>query len=59
MYNRYTKLKWLEGFIANIATKLKKAAPRFEEGVKYQKLSYEEVSWGLKSNLLSGCCPEN
>ncbi len=34
MYNRYTKLKCLEGFIANIATKLKKAAPRFELGIK-------------------------
>ena len=34
MYNRYTKLKFLEGFIANIATKLKKAAPRFELGIK-------------------------
>ncbi len=34
MYNRYTKLKCLEGFIANIATNLKKAAPRFELGIK-------------------------
>ena len=34
MYNRYIKLKFLEGFIANIATKLKKAAPRFELGIK-------------------------
>ncbi len=34
MYNKYTKLKCLEGFIANIATKLKKAAPRFELGIK-------------------------
>ena len=34
MYNRYTKLKCLEGFIANIATKFEKAAPRFELGIK-------------------------
>ena len=34
MYNKYTKLKCLEGFIAKIATKLKKAAPRFELGIK-------------------------
>ena len=34
MYNKYTKLKFLEGFVASIATKLKKAAPRFELGIK-------------------------
>ena len=34
MYKIYTKLKFLEGFIANVATKLKKAAPRFELGIK-------------------------
>ena len=34
MYNRYTKLKVLEGFIGNIVSYLKKAAPRFELGIK-------------------------
>ena len=34
MYNRYTKLKVLEGFIGNIVSNLKKAAPRFELGIK-------------------------
>ena len=34
MYNKYTKLKFLEGFIGNLVSKLKKAAPRFELGIK-------------------------
>ena len=34
MYNRYTKLKFLEGFIGNLLPNLKKAAPRFELGIK-------------------------
>ncbi len=34
MYNRYTKLEYLEGFIGNLVSKLKKAAPRFELGIK-------------------------
>ena len=32
--NRYTKLKFLELFVANFELKLKKAAPRFELGIK-------------------------
>ncbi len=34
MYKRYTKLKFLERFIGNLVTNLKKAAPRFELGIK-------------------------
>ena len=34
MYNKYTKLKCLEGFIGNLVSNLKKAAPRFELGIK-------------------------
>ena len=34
MYNKYTELKLLEGFIVNLVSKLKKAAPRFELGIK-------------------------
>ena len=34
MYNRYTKLKCLERFIGKIVLKIKKAAPRFELGIK-------------------------
>ena len=34
MYNKYIKLKFLEGFIGNLVSKLKKAAPRFELGIK-------------------------
>lgn len=34
MYSRHTKLKVLEGFIRNLVSKLKKAAPRFELGIK-------------------------
>ena len=34
MYNRYKKLKVLEGLIGNLVSKLKKAAPRFELGIK-------------------------
>ena len=34
MHNKYTKLKCLEGFIRNFVSKLKKAAPRFELGIK-------------------------
>ena len=34
MYNKYTKFKVLEGFIRNLVSKLKKAAPRFELGIK-------------------------
>ena len=34
MYNKYTKLKCLEGFIGDLVSKLKKAAPRFELGIK-------------------------
>ena len=32
--NRYEKLQFLERFTANIITYLKKAAPRFELGIK-------------------------
>ncbi len=53
MYARYAKLKFLEGFIANIATKLKKAAPRFElvkdqlrlTNNKFFQVSREEISY--------------
>ena len=34
MYKRYTKLKVLEEFIGNLVSDLKKAAPRFELGIK-------------------------
>ena len=34
MYNKYTKPKCLEGFIGNLVSNLKKAAPRFELGIK-------------------------
>ena len=40
MYNKYTKLKCLEGFIGNLVSKLKKAAPRFESGGDLKELSY-------------------
>ena len=33
MYNKYTKLRCLEGLIVRCVTQLKKAAPRFEKGV--------------------------
>ena len=44
MYQRYTKIKCLERFIAKYTTKLKKAAPRFEEGDKFEKLCYNKGS---------------
>ena len=44
MYNRYAKLKVLEGFIGNIVSNLKKAAPRFERGDKLEKLCYNKGS---------------
>ena len=34
MYKKYRKLKVLEGFIGNLVSNLKKAAPRFELGIK-------------------------
>ncbi len=34
MNNKYSKLKVLEGFIGNCVDKIKKAAPRFELGIK-------------------------
>ena len=34
MNNRYSKLKFLERFIANSVERIKKAAPRFELGIK-------------------------
>ena len=34
MYNKYTKLKFLEVFIGNLVSNLTKAAPRFELGIK-------------------------
>ena len=33
-YNRYSKLQFLERFIAKYVAKIKKAAPRFELGIK-------------------------
>ena len=40
MYKKYTKLKFLEAFIANITKKFKKAAPRFESGGDLKELGY-------------------
>ena len=40
MYKKYTKLKCLEGFIGNLVSKLKKAAPRFESGAKFETCCY-------------------
>ena len=34
MYNKYTRIKFLERFIGKIVLKIKKAAPRFELGIK-------------------------
>ena len=34
MYKKYTKFKVLERFIGNLVSNLKKAAPRFELGIK-------------------------
>ena len=34
MYNKYAKLKLLERYIGNLVSKFKKAAPRFELGIK-------------------------
>jgi hypothetical protein len=44
MNNKYSKLKVLEGFIGNCVDKIKKAAPRFEGGDKFEKLCYNKGS---------------
>ena len=44
MYNKYTKLKCLEGFVRNLVSNLMKAAPRFERGDKLEKLCYNKGS---------------
>ena len=43
MYDKYTQLKFLEGFIGNLVLILKKTAPRFESGGDIKKLSYKKV----------------
>ena len=47
MYKNYTKLKLLEGFIGDLVTKLKKAAPRFERGIGLENYSYKLIFRGI------------
>ena len=50
MYNKYTKLKVLEGFIGNLVSNLKKAAPRFELGIKDLQSSALPLGHAAKKN---------
>ncbi len=52
MYNRYTKLKFLEGFIGNLVSNLKKAAPRFELGIKDLQSSALPLGHAAEKDLM-------
>ncbi len=52
MYKMYTKLKVLEGFIGNIVSNLKKAAPRFELGIKDLQSSALPLGHAADRNLI-------
>ncbi len=40
---KFSKLRFLEGYIANLLNLIKKAAPRFESGGDVKKLIYNKV----------------
>ena len=52
MYNKYTKLKLLEEFIGNLVSYLKKAAPRFELGIKDLQSSALPLGHAADRNLV-------
>ena len=51
MYNRYLKLRFLEGLIENYTMKLKKAAPRFELGIKDLQSSALPLGHAANKNI--------